>query len=51
MQINNERIGDDTKAAARRSLNVIKKTKNTFCGAHVSVSLSNFGQNWISRQI
>jgi len=27
MQINNESIGDDTKAAARRSLNVIKKTK------------------------
>jgi len=38
----NECIGDDTKAATRRSPNCIKKTKTTFCGARISVSLPDF---------
>ena len=38
---NNRCIGDDTKAAARRSPNYIRKTKNTLCGTPVSIPLRN----------
>jgi len=39
----NKCIGDDTKAAAHRSPNVVRKTKKTtFCGTPLSVILPNF---------
>ena len=37
----NKCIGDDTKAATRRSPTCIRKTRNTFCGKWVSVPLLN----------
>ena len=43
-------IGDDTKDAGRRSPNCIRKTKNTFCGTQVSVTLPKFCENCFSTQ-
>ena len=39
---NNKCIGDDTKAAPRGSPNCIRKTRNTFGGTRISVSLPKF---------
>jgi len=40
---------DDTKAAARRSPNCIKKTKKTFCGTWIYVALAKFSKKTTSQ--
>jgi len=42
-------IGDDTKGASRWSPNYIRKTKNSFCGPPVSVSLPKFCEKLLPR--